>query len=922
MQTGSDDVVHMILGVATGSEGVTRGSEGSVVLGLTVSVSGESSLEMDPGLLEGSVLTEQQKLRHVLDWAKNFLGTSQDGHNLSRTSPSSPHLHSTSAAHRFEVGGRAAVSPRGTFHNLVRSRNVRENMVGQSEPLTRLPYTTPLPCHTLSHTPGGREFSGPEFKENPGHKELVLFSGPQEDNNDQPRFLGVDNPQADQTPHKPIAPHPEGRDGVSISESLRDRDSSITNCCSSVDSDTILWLPGYGPLSRAHDLISRERGCVEREDRVLGMQEHKEEKAVAEEDPKTGLEGTSSIIPYGSSRVALEGEHLDWGANGWVSEGLSVYEEYLLCVSRLDHLRTEQNQAPADVMTRPADVMTLPADVMTRPADVMTLPADVMTLPADVMTLPADVMTRPADVMTLPADVMTLPADVMTRPADVMTLPADVMTLPADVMTLPADVMTRPADVMTLPADQMADPSEQPHVHQDIHNEGRRAPFKSSEVNNSRVMQPKSSGGQPGVRSQACVRGRGRSWRFWERSSLSWSSFTHGEVLPRSQLPNRPHSAGVLSCSGLRPPTTLQLPLGSAVNTNATNIAVTRALKLAPVGGCVQWLSLPDEVWVSILSLLPHRDLSTVAQVCLHLLRLANDHTLWQVVSVENSSSLTDRWLRSVGVRNPRSLTIYRCSGLSITPSGLEEFFKLSQASLEVLSVTSCNGPGLHGDLVLTLSGQHCDHMTCVDVSWSGATDTGIKALTDTCTGLKVSDQTVHQVLLQCPELQRLTLSSCPGVTDMSLHKISTHAPHIRLLDLSGCGKVSDAGVKAVAVACRCLQYLDLSSTATGNRGVSLLAKYCSTHLHTVKLSFCQISPEAIHNLSRQCKRVSLLAKYCSTHLHTVKLSFCQISPEAIHNLSRQCKRLKLLHLYGCAYIPTEKEIRDINTTLTLNPLT
>eukprot|EP00063_Salmo_salar_P053216 XP_014028051.1 PREDICTED: uncharacterized protein LOC106585862 [Salmo salar] len=921
---------------------------------------------MYSGLLEDSVLTEQQKLRHVLDWAKSFLGSSQDGHNLRRTSPSSPRLYSTSAAPRLEVGGRAAVSPIGTFHNLVRSRSVRENMVGQSEPLTRLPYTTPLPCHTLSHTPGGREFSGPEFKENPGYKELVLSSGPQEDNNDQPRFLGLDNPQADQTTHKPIAPHPEGRDGVSISESLRDRDSTLTTCCSSVDSDTVLWLPGYGPLSRAHDLISREGGCGERKDRVLGMQEHEEEKAavVEEEDPKTGLEGTSRIIPYGSSRVALEGEHLDWGANGWVSEGLSVYEEYLLCVSCLDHLRTEQNQAPADVMT----------------------------LPADIMTQPADVMTLPADVMTLPADVMTLPADVMTLPADVLTLPADVMTLPADVMTLPADVMTLPADVMTLPADQTADPSEQPlsaelvvakqHVHQDIHNEGRRAPFKSSEVKNGRVMQPKSSGGQPGVRSQARVRGRGHSWRFWERSSLSWSSFTHGEVLPRSQLPNRPHSAGVVSkqtspsegsCSGPRPPAALQLPLGSAVNTNATNIPVTRALKLAPVGGSVQWLSLPDEVWVSILSLLPHRDLSTVAQVCLHLLRLANDHTLWQVVSVENSSSLTDQWLSSVGGRNPRSLTIYRCSGLSITQSGLEEFFKLSQASLEVLSVTSCSGPGLHGDLVLTLSGQHCDHMTCVDVSWSRATDTGIKALTDTCTGLKtvvlngcqvtdealnalvircrdslrrlevfgclsispsclntvselcpgletlnigqipkvthpyltlvtsrlkrlhslnltglhaVSDQTVHQVLLQCPDLQRLTLSSCPGVTDMSLHKISTHAPHIRLLDLSGCGKVSDAGVKAVAVACRCLQYLDLSSTATGNRGVSLLAKYCSSHLHTVKLSFCQISPEAIHNLSRQCKR------------------------------------LKLLHLYGCAYIPTEKEIRDINPTVTLYPLT
>lgn len=51
--------------------------------------------------------------------------------------------------------------------------------------------------------------------------------------------------------------------------------------------------------------------------------------------------------------------------------------------------------------------------------------------------------------------------------------------------------------------------------------------------------------------------------------------------------------------------------------------------------------------------------------------------------------------------------------------------------SFQELKVTSCTGPGLHGDQMLSVISQCCDHVTSVDVSWSGATDTGVKALTD-----------------------------------------------------------------------------------------------------------------------------------------------------------------------------------------------
>lgn len=54
---------------------------------------------------------------------------------------------------------------------------------------------------------------------------------------------------------------------------------------------------------------------------------------------------------------------------------------------------------------------------------------------------------------------------------------------------------------------------------------------------------------------------------------------------------------------------------------------------------------------------------------------------------------------------------------------------------LQELKVISCTGPGLHGDQILSLIGQLCDDVASVDASWSGATDTGVKALSDCCSG-------------------------------------------------------------------------------------------------------------------------------------------------------------------------------------------
>ncbi|XP_036955037.1 uncharacterized protein LOC119020064 isoform X2 [Acanthopagrus latus] len=457
--------------------------------------------------------------------------------------------------------------------------------------------------------------------------------------------------------------------------------------------------------------------------------------------------------------------------------------------------------------------------------------------------------------------------------------------------------------------------------------------------------------------------GRGASLRLCEKPRVSLSPIANKEI---SQ---RPRPSGVIkhtkrltpedkvettsACSDThkyRPPTRTRTALHECRRPTTPASTACRCeqtdCRFSPAGVpvCPCWLSLPDEVWLSILSLLPHSDLCTVLQVCSRLHTLATDHTLWKDLRIENCV-LTERWLLCVSRRRPRSLCLYSCSAASLTSAGLEMFFTLCGKTLEELKVTSCTGPCLHGDQMLALISRCCDRVTRVDVSWSGATDTGVKALSDgrselqlksvvlngchvsddpltrlvmrhkeslcrlevfgcqfltpsclqavfeVCPHLEhlnigqVTDATVDTLLQNCVKLQRLTLNSCPGVTDLTLHSISKYTPYIRSLDVSGCKTVTDAGVRSLALGCRRLEQLDLSSTGTGNRGVTLLANYCGGHLQTVKLSFCHITRE---NILKLCRR---------------------------------CKRLKVLHLYGCTRLPTEREIRGVNAAVKVYPL-
>jgi hypothetical protein len=75
---------------------------------------------------------------------------------------------------------------------------------------------------------------------------------------------------------------------------------------------------------------------------------------------------------------------------------------------------------------------------------------------------------------------------------------------------------------------------------------------------------------------------------------------------------------------------------------------------------------------VHICSHLDQRALARLGQTCRRLHDLVNDQALWTRVDVSGSRRLCDRWLREIGTRRPRHLSIAKCrdAKTSVTDAG------------------------------------------------------------------------------------------------------------------------------------------------------------------------------------------------------------------------------------------------------------
>ncbi|XP_056379791.1 uncharacterized protein LOC130275615 isoform X2 [Hyla sarda] len=424
--------------------------------------------------------------------------------------------------------------------------------------------------------------------------------------------------------------------------------------------------------------------------------------------------------------------------------------------------------------------------------------------------------------------------------------------------------------------------------------------------------------------------------RYWEKSSIAWSSYTHGELKPRSKHNiQRPTSTDLKKNKDELPGKKSIVSAPNHIkeiihgendcNNNANeykNVAVAymktsnawavskhlckdkwemfpqNHQRMCEREKSSMWLLLPDELWIYIFALLSHGDLSKVAQVCQRFRYIANDYSLWKVIKVSNCHSLKDSCLVSVGLHHPESLSLYRChdDSQTITEVGFTQLFQHCKDSLK-LNITNCSGEIFKGDTILFYASNHCSQLTSVDISWTGATDKGIITLVQACVclqslsmnGCNITDNAITALLKwHFKSLIKLEIFGCHALTAKCLISVATECVQLDNLNIGKIPKADDVCLAKIASNLHNIVTLNLTGlSVVRDRAIHLIVKQCSK-LENLTLSSCL-----------QVTDVSLVE--ISTYRPTIKyldLSGCKkVSDIGIQALARSCQQLHYLDL-------------------------
>ncbi|XP_072461291.1 uncharacterized protein [Notamacropus eugenii] len=292
---------------------------------------------------------------------------------------------------------------------------------------------------------------------------------------------------------------------------------------------------------------------------------------------------------------------------------------------------------------------------------------------------------------------------------------------------------------------------------------------------------------------------------YCEKSSVARSSHKRGERELRSQNISRPSSAKTEN----RRSTNSLCPSGSTPKYLCKNVHLdlereTSNKKSQGDSALSVWQLLPDEIWICIFSLLSHKELSCIAQVCRRFRQLTSDDSFWKRIHISDCYSLNDDWLVTLGRHHPQSLTLHRCHDdiQAITDQGLKQFFHHCRESLKELNVTSCSGPRLKGDKLLLYASTFCNRLTIVDISWSGATDLGVLALAEgasslqglSINGCQITDKAIRALVKKHGKsLNKLEVFGCHALTARCVGCLALSCPHLQTLNIGRVPKITDA---------------------------------------------------------------------------------------------------------------------------------
>ncbi|XP_069379689.1 uncharacterized protein [Paralichthys olivaceus] len=926
-------------------------------------------------LLCDSLLSEQRKLRHVLDWAHNFLSSGSELHREFCRAESlilaTEKDEETRETEVFEGGRRASYENQENFNFLCGFK-----FPLQDEPDVPFSRRDELNC--------------PEKRESENIKSVK----PQHTTNKQsPSQDYCTTNRLNLSNQRPQTHISDGSRNQTLASATCEE---ATSCWSNVICEKRTVSSKRDSEDRSYKINEAQKIKKEVKKRTEGMVEGEKEKKDAgleEEDGNKKQGATSSFLEFANDKMS----HSEIPFHLKTPSNLTVYEQYQLCVDRLHRLRMRPGIEAGCFSDSPAQEMETCEEAAASARPPSRAKFNSSTSNPEIEKYFSETTTKTEDRTSddlyknkdrtsddlyknkdrtsddlyknkdrtsddlyknkdRTSDDLYKNKDRTSASCSRTTLTKLEETKHGDNLTLRKNrrlsqtssvYCNKHGDLIKRPAGAKSSTDKLVNTHvEDSRREERAAPPADS------VLQPKKTERHPGLK-KSDVKG---PQRFNEKSSMSLSSLTNEGILPRSaaaiqrtkrqnaQTHTKRHTPEdrLKQLTVLQPTEThkhhnddTRPTLASDTEAHESNTDYKHTPAAVPA--CDHWLRLPDEVWLSILSLLPHTDLCRVTQVCSRLHTLATDHTLWKNLRIENET-LTEQRLLFWGTRRPRSLCLYSCSGPSVTSHGLQMFFTLCKNHLEDVKVTSCTGPGLHGDQILPQIGQLCDHVTSVDVSWSGATDVGVKALSDGCAGLRlksvvlngchVTDDPLKKLVMRHREsLCRLEVFGCQFLSASCLQAIYEMCPGLKHLNVGQVPKVNAHSLTVMASQLKCLISLNLTGLqAVTDVTVSTLLQNC-VELESLTLGSCRgVTDLTLHNIS----------KYTPC-IRSLDVSGCKaVTDVGVQSLTLGCRRLqqldlsstgagnrglKLLHVYGCAHLPSEREIGKVNAIVKVYPL-
>ena len=225
---------------------------------------------------------------------------------------------------------------------------------------------------------------------------------------------------------------------------------------------------------------------------------------------------------------------------------------------------------------------------------------------------------------------------------------------------------------------------------------------------------------------------------------------------------------------------------------------------------------LERHVWLRIFGFLARNELSTCMQVCRTWNRWCMDQRFWSVIDLSKKKIVTPSGLRGIVRRQPMTLNL---SWTNVTHAQLAWLLTRLPSLQELyLSGTTCATAD-------ALTRVHCPGLELLSLSWSdGINDSVLTELvtprpparnspvgsgrkksrlrnlaTVFLSGCDVTGTSLRALAQNCPQLRKLDLSYCVGITDQDIEALTNYASPARdtlsEVLLSGCPKLTDTSL-------------------------------------------------------------------------------------------------------------------------------